>query len=147
MMKKSAGFTLIELMIVIAIIGILAAVAVPNFLNARDRARVSAAASAVHTIRTALEMYMVDEDCYPEDIGKTDLAQLSNQITNRDGVLKNFLDDKIDSYTGGINAYTFEVTCRDRPVRTRLKATMDGIWINEDANNDQTLDGWDRYHK
>jgi prepilin-type N-terminal cleavage/methylation domain-containing protein len=59
------AFTLIELLIVVAIIGILAAIAVPNFLNAQIRARVAATESNMHSIGTALEMYMVDHGRYP----------------------------------------------------------------------------------
>ncbi|MFH1737541.1 MAG: prepilin-type N-terminal cleavage/methylation domain-containing protein [bacterium] len=59
------AFTLIELLIVVAIIGILAAIAVPNFMNAQERAKVSRAQADIRSIVTALEMYRVDNNNYP----------------------------------------------------------------------------------
>lgn len=61
------GFTLIELLIVVAIIGILAAIAVPNFLNAQVRARIARVESDMKSISTALEMYILDNNSYPND--------------------------------------------------------------------------------
>lgn len=63
-MNKSA-FTLIELLIVVAIIGILAAIAVPNFLNAQVRAKVSRVHADMRTLATALESYRVSFNNYP----------------------------------------------------------------------------------
>jgi prepilin-type N-terminal cleavage/methylation domain-containing protein len=68
-MKKTyalRAFTLIELLIVVAIIAILAAIAVPNFLEAQTRAKVSRIKSDQRTIATALESYAVDNNVYPE---------------------------------------------------------------------------------
>ena len=62
-MKRA--FTLIELLIVVAIIGILAAVAVPNFMNARTRAQVSRATADLKNIGTAIDMYSADHGTYP----------------------------------------------------------------------------------
>lgn len=58
--RKSAAFTLIELMIVIAIIAILAAILVPNFIRARAQAHLTACESNLRQIATSLEMYSVD---------------------------------------------------------------------------------------
>lgn len=58
------AFTLIELLIVVAIIGILAAIAVPNFINAQIRAKVAATVSNQKAVATALEMYRTDHNSY-----------------------------------------------------------------------------------
>jgi len=60
------AFTLIELLIVVAIIAILAAIAVPNFLEAQTRAKVSRARSDMRSIAIAIESYRVDHNSYPE---------------------------------------------------------------------------------
>jgi prepilin-type N-terminal cleavage/methylation domain-containing protein len=63
---RSKSFTLIELLIVVAIIAILAAIAVPNFLEAQVRAKVSRAKSDMRSVRVGLEAYAVDSNHYPD---------------------------------------------------------------------------------
>lgn len=58
--KSGAGFTLIELMIVIAIIGILAAIAVPNFNRARAQAKKKSCVANMKTIEGAVELYQME---------------------------------------------------------------------------------------
>lgn len=62
--KQKKGFTLIELMIVVAIIGILAAIAIPNFMNYQCKAKQSEAKSNLGTIRTTQEAYYAEKDSY-----------------------------------------------------------------------------------
>jgi type IV pilus assembly protein PilA len=69
-MKDQKGFTLIELMIVIAIIGILAAIAIPQFSAYRKRSYNAAAQSDLRNAATAQEAYYVDEETYTGDVTK-----------------------------------------------------------------------------
>jgi len=75
------GFTLIELMIVIAIIIILAAIAIPNYLRMTERAKVSAIESDLKAIGTALETYNTDWTQYPDTNGANDWGLCKNELT------------------------------------------------------------------
>lgn len=59
------GFTLIEILVVVVIIGILGAVIVPNLLGRPDQARITAAESDLRSIANALDMYRLDNFNYP----------------------------------------------------------------------------------
>lgn len=63
--NRPRGFTLIELLVVITIIGILAAIALPNYIKAKDKAKEVEVKANIHTIQIALERYSVDNNAYP----------------------------------------------------------------------------------
>lgn len=67
--RRQRGFALIELVVAVAIIGIVAAIAMPNLLDALDRGRQSSTAADMRTIATALERYAFDHHRYPDADG------------------------------------------------------------------------------
>ena len=68
--NNQKGFTLIELMIVVAIIGILAAIAIPNFMSYQCKAKQSEAKSNLGTIATCQEAYLAEFDAYGSTMSK-----------------------------------------------------------------------------
>src|SRR5258708_40185987 len=62
MLRTQKGFTLIELMIVVVIIGILAAIAIPNFIAMQNRAKEGSTKANMHTLQLAAEDYAVQND-------------------------------------------------------------------------------------
>ena len=69
--RNSHGFTLIELMIVVVIIGILAAIAIPNFAALQSRAKEGSTKSNMHTFQLAVEDYGVQNDGQYADLAQS----------------------------------------------------------------------------
>ena len=67
MMSKQRGFSLIEIMVVVVIMGILAALVVPNLMNRPDQARAVKAKQDILAIENALELYRLDNGFYPTE--------------------------------------------------------------------------------
>jgi type II secretion system protein G len=67
--QKQKGFTIVELLVVIVVIGILASISVVSYNGVQKRARDSARDSAVRTIRLAMEVYKSDANVYPSITG------------------------------------------------------------------------------
>jgi prepilin-type N-terminal cleavage/methylation domain-containing protein len=67
--RHRCAFTLVELLIVVAIIALLAAIAMPNFLEAQTRSKVSRAKADMRSLATAIEAYRTDTNHYPPPYG------------------------------------------------------------------------------
>ena len=63
--SKQNGFTLIEILVVVVIVGILGAIIVPNLLGRPDQARITAAESDIRSLANALDIYRLDNFIYP----------------------------------------------------------------------------------
>jgi general secretion pathway protein G len=74
------GFTLVELLLVLTILGILAAIVVPKFTGRTEQARITAAQSQIATFSTALDAFEIDNGYYPK--GRNGLQELIVQPRN-----------------------------------------------------------------
>ena len=140
------AFTLIELLIVVAIIAILAAIAVPNFLEAQMRAKVSRVKNDLRTIATGLESYRVDYNKPPPTpfaAPNLVLRVMSNRLTTpvsylNAGIYDPFMDSQLGDFFYYNTAGTLSRFRTDpaHPTDTEAADPRAGARYHYNSNND-----------
>jgi len=135
------AFTLIELLLVLVILGILAAIVVPKFSGRTEQARLTAAQSQIATFGTALDAFEVDNGYYPK--GKNGLNELVQQPGNAPNWRGPYLKGQVPLDPWG-RPYSYECPGKYNPTSYDLMSVgPDGRAGNEDDINNwqQTAPG------
>ena len=140
MKRKNTGFTLVEILIVVIILGILAAIVIPQFTEASNDARVSALVSDLQTVRSQVELYKVQHlDNFPGWNSTTvvaadfvaDLTGKTDSAGDADGTLGPYLQ-KFPTNPFNSSAAVKVVTQATDP---NAAAGTEGWWFNVQTGN------------
>ncbi len=140
MKRKNTGFTLVEILIVVIILGILAAIVIPQFTEASNDARVSALVSDLQTVRSQIELYKVQhKDDYPGTVSGTwTIGNFVTGLTTKttiDGVAGGTLGPYLQKFP--TNGFESDNTVRDATAAAdpNTESGTNGWWFNSTTGN------------
>ena len=120
--QSEKGFTLVELLVVMLILGLLAAIAIPSFFNQRDKARDADAKADARTAQTAVETYATDNGGSYASVDTTDLVGIEATLTEAD------TEGRL-SVTSTATTYTVEVDSENDPATQHFRISRAGSGI------------------
>jgi len=134
-LHQRRAFTLIELLLVLVILGILAAIVVPKFSGRTEQARVTAAQSQISTFGTALDAFEVDNGYFPK--GKNGLSDLVQQPRDAQNWKGPYLKSDIPLDPWG-HAYIYECPGKHNPTGYDLMS----MGFDGRAGSDDDITNW-----
>ncbi len=137
MKKLAKGFTLVELMIVVAIIGILSAVAIPNFMRFQAKSRQSEAKTNLKGFHTTVVSYFAEKSKFPADVDKAGFKTEGGNIYNYSLIASGDLPaaDKTRQ----------KDACAATSAAWKIPVSNDGTFVSVacgNVDNDDFIDGW-----
>jgi len=138
--RNQRGFTLVELMIVVIIVGILAAVAIPMYQGATERAKASEAVAALGTVRGAMRVYYAEHGTYVNAAFTDGAAVTAGSVldVSDTDLLGRYFSTECYSFSGAPTANAFSIECDGGNSTATNAAEVDGIVRLINQNGDIT---------
>ena len=118
-MSKNQGFSLIELIVVVVIVGVLASMAVSRFQNAKIRANDAKMSSCANELGKAMVFYYTEHSCLPATINVNTLEPLG-EFSDVKNWTPHFKNDQIDAYGHDSSSYSIFFTDKESDVQYKL---------------------------
>jgi prepilin-type N-terminal cleavage/methylation domain-containing protein len=136
---KKHGFTLVELMIAVTVIGILATVAIPMFQVVPERSKSTEAVTALGLIRSSMRIYYVEHGTYANATFFTDGAQVTNggMIGVTDGdLMGRYFSSECYTFHGAPTASMYTVECDGSVSTAPFAAEVENITVTIDQDGE-----------